>query len=215
MKILSVSDVVIDFIYSPAIRQRFFDVDFIIGCGDLPYYYLEYILTILDKPLYYVRGNHANLVEYGHGGARTEPQGAIDLHGRTVNHDGLLMAGVEGSVRYNSGHFQYTQREMWGHVLALAPQLMLNRVNHGRFLDIFVTHASPWGIHDQDDPPHHGVKAFNWLLRVFKPKWHLHGHIHIYQNNTVRETKYHETCVRNTYGHLESTFVLPKNDPNG
>jgi predicted phosphodiesterase len=48
MKVLAISDIVIDWIYSPQIRTRFSDVNLAIGCGDLPQYYLEYIINALD-----------------------------------------------------------------------------------------------------------------------------------------------------------------------
>ena len=54
MKVLSLSDKIVSFIYSPKVRDRFSDVDLVIGCGDLPYYYLEYVLNALDQPLYFV-----------------------------------------------------------------------------------------------------------------------------------------------------------------
>ncbi|HLF90706.1 MAG TPA: metallophosphoesterase [Anaerolineales bacterium] len=203
MKILAVSDVVLELLYSPLIRERFPDVDMVISCGDLPYYYLEYILTALDIPLFFVRGNHANVVEYTSAGERTHPQGAVDLHRQTMCHNGLLMAGIEGSVRYKEGPFQYSQGEMWGLVASLVPKLLYNRVRHGRYLDIFVTHAPPWGIHDQPDRTHQGIRAFNWLLRTFKPACHFHGHIHVYQPFMVTETLYEKTRVINAYGSRE------------
>ena len=58
------------FIYSPQVRGRFEDIDLVLGCGDLPYFYLEYVLTALNVPLFFVRGNHANKVEYGAGGPK-------------------------------------------------------------------------------------------------------------------------------------------------
>lgn len=210
MKILSISDIVIDFFYSPSVAKRFKDVDLIISCGDLPYYYVEYILTMVNKPLFFVRGNHANLVEYTTAGPRTRPEGAVDLHRTTAEHDGLLLAGVEGCLQYNAGPFQYTQGEMWGHVLNLVPLLMVNRLNHGRYLDVFVTHASPWGIHDEADLPHQGIKAFNWLLKVFKPAYHFHGHIHVYRSGTATETVYEQTSVINTYGYRETVLEVAR-----
>jgi hypothetical protein len=36
-------------------------------------------------------------------------------------------------------------------------------------------------------------------MRWFKPRYLLHGHIHIYRNNEVRETRYHETEIINIY----------------
>jgi hypothetical protein len=83
---------------------------------------------------------------------------------------------------------------------------MLNRAIQGRFLDVFVSHAPPWGIHDQPDLPHQGVKAFLWLLRVFRPAYHFHGHIHIYRSDTVTKTRFLDTQVINTYGFLETTI---------
>jgi uncharacterized protein len=204
MKILAVSDVELGLIYSPQIAKRFQDIDLVIGCGDLPYYYLEYIISMLDVPLYFVRGNHASQTEIGVDGERNYPWGAVDIHRRAVRDDsGLLIAGIEGSIRYNFGEHQYTQAEMWGLASMLAIQLMLNKFRYGRYLDILVTHAPPWKIHDMDDLPHHGIKAFNWLIHVFKPLYHLHGHVHVYRSDTIIETKLDRTRVINTYGFRE------------
>lgn len=207
MKILAVSDEELGFIYSPQVARRFGDVDLVIGCGDLPYYYLEYIISMLDVPLYFVRGNHASQTEFGSNGERTFPWGAEDLHRRVVRDpSGLLLAGIEGSLRYNFGAHQYTQAEMWGLAYWLAPRLMLNKIRYGRYLDVLVTHAPPWKIHDMDDLPHRGIKAFNWLVRVFKPMYHLHGHIHVYRSDTITETQVGATRVINTYGYRELTI---------
>ena len=118
--------------------------------------------------------------------------------------DELLLAGVEGSLRYREAPFQYTQVEMWGHVLSLVPALLRNRILYHRYLDVFISHAPPWGIHDQPDLPHQGIKAFSWLLRVFRPRYHFHGHIHVYRRDIPTNTRYRETLVVNTYGYLET-----------
>jgi Icc-related predicted phosphoesterase len=209
LNILAVSDVELGFIYSPVLSERFRHVDLAIGCGDLPYYYLEYIISSLDIPLYYVRGNHASKVESGIHGDRTDPWGAVDLH-RQVKRDlsGLLLAGIEGSLRYNYGAHQYSQAEMWNMVFGLAPTLYLNRMRYGRYLDIFVCHAPPWKIHDKEDRPHQGIKAFNWLIKVFQPTFCLHGHVHVYRPDTVTETMVGATHVINTYGYRELKLDL-------
>jgi uncharacterized protein len=203
MKILAVSDIVLDLLYSPLIRERFPDIDMVISCGDLPYYYLEYILTALDVRLFFVRGNHANVVEYTTMGERTHPHGGTDLHSQVINYNGLLMAGIEGCVRYRIGPFQYSQNEMWGLVYGLVPKLLYNRIRFGRYLDVFITHAPPWGIHDQPDRVHEGVRAFNWLLKTFRPAYHFHGHIHVYNPSIKTETLYKNTRVINAYGSRE------------
>jgi len=203
MRILSLSDKVISFIYGPPVKERFKEIDLAIGCGDLPYYYLEYVLTVLGIPMYYVRGNHDKVIEYTTYGQRTRPHGAIDLHRRVINHDGLLLAGVEGSLRYRVGKFQYSQEEMWGHVFGLIPGLFRNRLRFGRYLDIFVTHAPSVGIHDKDDLPHRGIKAFHWFVKVFQPGYHVHGHIHVYRPDEVIRTHFGKTLVLNTFGFKE------------
>ena len=209
MKILSVSDKIVPIIYNPQIRSRFGNIDFVIACGDLPYYYQEFIISGLDKPLFFVRGNHDAEIEYGSNSAYSHPQGGTDLHKETVCHKEVLIAGIEGSLRYKKrGSFQYTQSQMWFNVMELLPRLLFNRVRYGRFLDIFVTHAPPWKIHDKDDLPHQGIKAFRWFIEVFQPSYHFHGHIHIYRPDTKFRTKIGRTEVINTYGYLETDIQL-------
>jgi Icc-related predicted phosphoesterase len=208
MKLLSLSDQTLEFIYNPSVKDRFADVDFVLGCGDLPYYYLEYLVDQLGKPVFFVRGNHAATIEYSQGEERMGPWGAVDLHRKVVNFQGLLIAGFEGSVRYRQGPFMYTQSEMWSMVLNITPRLMFNRVRYGRSLDVLATHSPPWGIQDQKDPAHQGFKAFRWLLKVFKPRYHFHGHIHVYSKETPVLTSFKDTLVINTYGYRETNLHL-------
>lgn len=209
MKILSVSDKIVPFIYSPNVIKMFGHVDVVIGCGDLPYYYQEFIISALDKPLFFVRGNHDPVTEYSEVNSCDHPHGGVDLHGKVIRHAGVLFAGVQGSIRYNKmSVFQYTQSQMWTHVFRLLPGMFFNRMVYGRFLDIFVTHAPPWKIHDQVDLPHQGVKAFRWLIHVFQPTFHFHGHIHVYRPDTVIETCLGRTRVINTFGYLETELDL-------
>jgi Icc-related predicted phosphoesterase len=200
LNVLSLSDKQVETIYSPRVKDRFGDIDLIITCGDLAYYYQEYVIDMLDVPLYYVRGNHSNAIEYTTAGPRIGPKGGSDLHRRVVHSQGLLLAGVEGSLRYRRGPFQYTQSEMWVNVLRIAPRLIINRMSRGRFLDVFVSHAPPWGIHDKTDLPHQGIQAFRWLIETFKPRYHFHGHIHVYRQDVQTITRHAHTTVINTYG---------------
>jgi len=209
LKILSISDKVVSFIYSAQVEAKFGHVDFVIACGDLPYYYQEYIISTLNKPLFFVRGNHDPETEYSENISYSQPKGGIDLHRHVVRYNKVLIAGVEGSIRYKThGLFQYSQNQMWFNIFRLLPRLLLNRLAYGRFLDIFVTHAPPWKIHDKTDLPHHGVKAFRWFIQVFKPKYHFHGHIHVYRPDTITKTKFEETQVINTYGYVETDLLL-------
>ena len=203
MKILAVTDHVVDSLHSPNVKQRFGDVDFIISCGDLPYGYLDYLMTVLGKPLYYVHGNHDRDHEYTEAGRRQlGPQGAISLDMRVLKAPGgLIMAGLEGSLRYdpNSNH-QYTQEQMDRRATQLAAKLMSQRVR-GRALDILVTHAPPFGVGDGPDLAHIGFRAFNTLINRFKPRLLLHGHQHRYfgRYGVPPSTQVGDTRVINVY----------------
>ncbi|HNR47481.1 MAG TPA: hypothetical protein PKO03_10445, partial [Anaerolineaceae bacterium] len=60
-----------------------------------------------------------------------------------------------------------------------------------------------------------GIKAFNWLNRVFQPTVHLHGHIHVYRQQTVTETQVNQTWVINTFGYREFKLQLPAANQRG
>ena len=199
MKVLAVSDLVVEGIYSAHIRERFGDVDMVLSCGDLPYSYLEYIVTMLDVPSFFVHGNHDGPEYTADGHTLTKPGGWVNLDGRTVETKGILLGGLEGSIRYKPrAPFQYTESEMAYKVWRLMPALLMNRVCHGRYIDIFITHSPPLGIHDGPDLPHRGFKALLGLMARFRPRYLLHGHKHIYGPEPWR-TRYLDTEVINVY----------------
>ena len=65
-----------------------------------------------------------------------------------------------------------------------------------------MTHAPPFGIHDGEDRCHRGFKAFLWFMRVFKPRYLVHGHVHLYSREQIRATRYRQTTVVNAYEHV-------------
>lgn len=208
MKILGLSDLEVPIVYNPNIKKRFNDVDLVVSCGDLPPTYLEFVISMLDLPLYFVHGNHVPKFVDDEGNIHTEPQGAINLH-KNVYYDeknDLILAGIEGSLTYNFKPYQYSQQRMWNMVYSLVPRLMKNKITYGRYLDVFVTHAAATGLHDDTDPAHQGVDAFRWLIDTFEPKLHLHGHMHAYNPLIPRETQYKQTRVINTFGYREITI---------
>jgi predicted phosphodiesterase len=226
MKILCVSDQIDPLVYSNTIKDRFGDVDLVLGAGDLPLDYLEFIISSLNKPLLFVFGNHhvADMKYFGKSGVlgslytwdeedgRNRCFGATHIGSRVWREEGLIVAGLGGSMRYNRGENQYTDFEMSLEILKLLPRLLFNRVFRGRFLDILLTHAPPRGIHDQKDRCHWGFKPFLAFMRIFKPKYLIHGHIHLYDLSSTRTTVYLETTVINAYGHYLIDESFPKRE---
>ena len=212
IKILSLSDEVDALIYSPRVGVLFQDVDVVIGCGDLPGEYLDYVVCHINKPLYYVEGNHVQVDNEGKALVGSNLHGGLDLHHKVkrypIQGKQLLLAGVAGSLEYHGGPYHFSQTAMWLHVFRLLPGLWHNRVRYGRYLDLFVTHAPPWGIHDQPDLPHRGIKAFHWFDRVFQPRYHIHGHIHYYHPDTVIKTQLGKTTILNTFRYKKIEFDL-------
>lgn len=184
MKILAVTDEIVERLYPLATSGHFADVSLILACGDLPYTYLEYLVTILNVPLGYVPGNHDP--EYDPLFASTRAEGCENLDGRVARLCGLTIAGLGGSPRYHPyGVNQYSQSEMMRRALHLALSLIWIRLAHGQKLDILITHSPPEGIHDDNTQAHRGLRAINHLIRWTRPRYHLHGHVHFQRRNLI------------------------------
>lgn len=159
-----------------------------LGCGDLSFDYLEYLVSRLDVPLLYVPGNHDPSLkppDMTWMPLRSElpvpgPHGCTDIDGRVVEVNSLRVAGLGGSLRYKEGPNQYTQAQMGRRALRLELSLRLKRVRDGRRLEILVTHAPPFGTAEAKDAAHVGFVAFLRLIRNFRPLLAVHGHIHPY-----------------------------------
>ena len=199
MKILCISDQVVPSIYSSNVCQRFGDVDLVLSCGDLPYYYMEFIASMLNVPCLYVHGNHDQPEHKSDGRVLQEPGGWINVDRRVVECKGLLIGGLEGCLRYKPRvAYQYSDLEMHLRTWQLIPGLLLNRARHGRFLDILITHTPPRGIHDGSDLPHRGFEVFVHLMDRFQPGYLLHGHKHVYGRETSK-SRYKNTQVVNVH----------------
>jgi Icc-related predicted phosphoesterase len=199
MKILCISDQVAPAVYSSNARERFSDVDLVLSCGDLPYYYMEFVASVLNVPCLYVHGNHDQPEHKSDGRILDEPGGWVNVDRRVIAHKGLLVGGLEGCLRYKPAvNYQYTETEMKWRAWQLIPSLLYNRARYGRYLDILITHAPPFGIHDGNDLPHRGFRAYLWLMRQFRPRYLLHGHKHIYGRETW-QTRYEHTQVVNIH----------------
>lgn len=210
MRILCISDQVDPLVYSPRMRERYKDIDLVLSAGDLPPEYLGFITSMLNVDLLYVAGNHdltaleaRGVYRWAEDGVEEldRSTGAIDMGFKLRTERGLIILGLPGSMLYNKGANQYSEFRMSLRLALLVPKLCFNKLFRGRAMDIVLTHASPLGIHDRDDLCHRGFKCYLWLMRVFKPKWLIHGHIHLYDLADVRISSYDETTVINAFGH--------------
>jgi Icc-related predicted phosphoesterase len=192
VNILALSDRVVPYVYSPTVKETFKDIGLIVGCGDVPAGYLEYVVSQFCVPLIYVSGNHDSDGYHVPGG--------VDVDGKVIRVAGLTAAGLGGSRRYKrEGRHQYTETEMHLRALWLLPRLLLRRLAHGHGLDVLVTHAPALGIHDADDLTHRGFLAFRRLLQVARPRLMLHGHVHLAENLDRRESALHGVRIVNVY----------------
>lgn len=217
MKILCVADHIDPLVYSAAVKERFADVDLVLSAGDLPMEYLGFISASLNKQIYFVFGNHhlKHLSRFRRWGVYNEPAryeaaatdsfrnyfGSTYVGGKVVRYRNLIIGGLGGCRRYNKGENQFTELQMFLRMLRMVPALTWHRIVHGRAIDILLTHASPLGVNDRSDPTHVGFKVFRWFLRTFKPKYQLHGHVHLYDLNAERVATYESTTVINVYDH--------------
>lgn len=189
------ADQVSPVIYSHNFPGNLPPFDVVLAAGDLPGETLEFIATKVTVPPVFVFGNHAQGYVSGQSGEARPPGGCIDAHLRFVEVGGLSILGVEGSARYRDGPHQYTEREFAGLIARLTPWLWLRRRRFGRAVDVLLTHAPPLGPTAGNDYAHRGVGAFNDFHRRWRPRVHVHGHVHL-DGSSAQRTHTTEEGVR-------------------
>lgn len=200
MKILLIADEESRFLWDYYQPETLRDVDLILSCGDLKQEYLEFLVTMAGKPLYYVHGNHDK------GYVNFPPEGCDCLEDQLVNFRGIRILGLGGCMLYNNGPFQYTEQEMARRVRRLQP-----RIKKAKGVDIIIAHAPPRGYGDAPDNAHRGFEAFLPLMEAWRPRYLIHGHVHqSYGNGLPREQRCGDTTVFNAVGwHIITIDPLP------
>lgn len=188
MKILTLSDEECPALYDYYVPGRLAEYDLIISCGDLNAKYLSFIVTMARVPVLYIHGNHDT------GYSRTPPEGCDCIEDQLIVYKGVRILGLGGCKKYRDAPHQYTEKEMQTRIRKLRWKL---RKHKG--VDIVVTHAPPAGIGDSDDVAHQGFEALLSLMDEYKPKYLLHGHVHLsYGIDQTRVRQYGDTQVINT-----------------
>ena len=191
-------------------------VDVIVSAGDLPFEHLAALADHLEAPVVFVPGNHdpdlSGYTRYGglsmKDGFPTAwpgPAGGVNADGRIVDVAGLRFAGLGGSIRYNDGPNQWTQRQQARRARGLVRRAKWRRRRDGHDVDVLLTHSPPLDLGDRADPPHRGFACLHRTIDVLRPKWLLHGHIHPH-GAPVPDRVVGETRIRNVVGHRIMEF---------
>ncbi|SDC99534.1 metallophosphoesterase family protein [Actinokineospora iranica] len=208
-RVLAVSDEVVERLWTTKVREH--DVDLVLAAGDLPFDYLEFLADALDRPCVFVPGNHDRDLTgyvYSHGlwtrdGLPADypgPTGAVNVDGRIADVAGLRIAGLGGSIRYNTGPNQWTERQMARRARGLRLRAAARRFRDGRGVDVLLTHSPPRGVGDREDPPHRGFDCLHETVRRLRPALLVHGHIHPH-GEPVPDRNMGDTRVVNTVGY--------------
>lgn len=170
-------------------KADFDGIDLIVSCGDLKASYLSFLATMTGLPVLYVRGNHDDSY------AQQGPDGCICIEDSVYNYNGIRFMGLGGCNRYKPGKNQFSEKEMKKRYKKMKGQLFWNKG-----IDVLVTHAPAAGIHDDCDECHKGFEVFNEIIEKYKPKYFVHGHVHMnYGRKFPREDMVGETRVVNAY----------------
>ena len=167
MKILLIADQAEPTLWEHLDRRRLEGVELILSCGDLPADYLSFLTCFTDAPILYVHGNHDDRY------AQHPPEGCICIEDTIYTFNGLRILGLGGSMRYNSGVNQYTEREMRKRVRKLRFKLW-----RSKGIDILLTHAPAFELGDDKDLAHQGFETFLSIIDKYHPRVLAHGHVH-------------------------------------
>ena len=108
----------------------------------------------------------------------------------------MRILGLGGSMRYNNGVNQYTEREMRKRVRKLRFKLW-----RSKGIDILLTHAPAFDLGDDKDLAHQGFETFLHVIDKYHPRVLVHGHVHqSYRHDFKRIRQRGDTLVINACG---------------
>lgn len=201
MKILVIADSESKSLWDFWDKSKLEGVELILSCGDLDSEYLSFLTTMSGIDVLYVHGNHDTSY------CEKPPEGCICIDDDIINYKGIRIMGLGGSMKYNSGKFQYTEKEMNRRISRLKFKIFLNNG-----FDILLTHAPMSGVNDMEDVPHKGFKCFAELADKYKPEFFVHGHVHQSYGKFKRCQQYGDTIVINAFEKyiFEYSDILPR-----
>lgn len=196
MRILIVSDDESEYIWDHFDETRFEGVELILSSGDLKSSYLSFLTTMIKAPLFYVHGNH------DHDYAENPPEGCDSIEDKLVVYKGVRIVGLGGSIKYNyhptqsQPPYQWTEKQMTKRIRKLWWKL---RKHKG--CDILVTHAPLYGLNDGNDACHKGFQSLIRFIEKYKPRYMIHGHMHLKFGRAPRQMTLGETRIIDACGY--------------
>ena len=170
------------------------DYDIILSSGDLDAEYLSFIVTMARAPVLYVHGNHDGSYE------KLPPEGCDCIEDQLYICKGLRILGLGGCNAYSGGPHQYSEQQMSRRIKKLE-----RKIRKAGGVYIVLTHAPASGYGDASDPAHRGFECFVEVMDRYKPKYWIHGHVHLnYGHDIPRILKRNNTTIINSY----ERFVL-------
>ncbi len=188
MKILVIADEESKSLWDFWDKSKVADIDLILSCGDLNAEYLTFLVTMSNVDVIYIHGNHDE--DYD----RKPPEGCICIDDKIINYRGVRIFGLGGSMKYKPGKYQFTEKQMKKRIRKSWFKLLWNNV-----FDILLTHSPAAGINDMQDLTHRGFECFNQLIAKYKPKFFIHGHVHLSYGKSKRSQTVGETTVVNAF----------------
>ena len=194
MRLLLIADVPEPALWDHYRPSRLKGYDLILSAGDLKAEYLEFLVTMANRPLIYVCGNHDGSYQ------SHSPEGCACAEDTIVTVNGLRILGLGGSGLYNGGPYQYSERQMEKRIRRLH-----RKIKKAGGVDLVLTHAPIRGFGDDDTLAHRGFEAFRQLVDDLHPNYWVHGHVHLnYNTKAKRVLRCGDTTIINACG----CFVL-------
>jgi predicted phosphodiesterase len=148
--------------------------DMILLLGDTPHSAVQDVDRQWDCPKLGVLGNHDGIDTF-------EGTRVVDVHAKTVDVDGIRIAGFGGAPRYNAKRYgQYEEEEAKAFMDQLEP------------VDIFIAHSNPrWTDEPVKYKAHAGFRCFAEYIERAHPTHFFHGHLHRLEDKNVDGTQIH------------------------
>ena len=185
MKILCIADEENKGLWDHFQKEKLEGIDLILSAGDLNPDYLQFLVTMGRAPLLYVHGNHDESYAFN------SPLGCVSVEDKVYDYRGLRILGLGGAPWYKPGEYMYSEEDMQRRIQKVKRDIVLKNG-----FDILLTHSPIRGYGDMDDPAHRGFAAFEDLIRKYKPKYMIHGHVHASYGTAFKRELLHSTGTK-------------------